>query len=219
MITVLAFLLLPIFTFADTAEPQDFTYLFHLYYDNGQLFADRDVQFKYDVIPETFVPETLNTQFSYKGEVVNLKGEVAETFQFDPRQGNPNFLKGTLSVKAPYVPDGQKVNFYNAQGSQLLSIFVSESSFCNDDGVCNSDVGEDTKTCPSDCKQVLPVPVESPEVPVGGQGSMLMTVIYVLIIAGVGLGGWYGWKWWQNKKKQSVGQLSPELPTNLPPNS
>ena len=71
-------------------------YLFHLYYDNGQLFADRDVQFKYDVLPEMFVSEILNTQFPYKGEVVNLKGEVAETFQFDPRKGNPKFLKGTF---------------------------------------------------------------------------------------------------------------------------
>ena len=174
-------------------------YLFHLYYDNGQLFADRDVQFKYDVLPEMFVSEILNTQFPYKGEVINLKGEVAETFQFDPRKGNPKFLKGTFSVKAPYVPDGQKVNFYNAQGNQLLSIFVSESSFCNDDGVCNPDTGEDTKTCPSDCKITTPVPIEPPID--SGQGGMLMKLIYVLIGIGVvGLGGWYGWKWWKGRQ-------------------
>ncbi len=187
-------------------------YLFHLYYDNGQLFADRDVQYKYDILSEVFVPETLNTQFPYKGEVVNLKGEVAKTFQFDPRQGNPNFLKGTLSVKAPYIPDAQKVNFLDGQGKQLLSIFVSESSFCNDDGVCNADVGEDSKTCPSDCKTVTPVPTTSTEPPAGGgQGSMLMAIVYVLIIAGAGLGGWYGWKWWQKRKESST-----EMPT-LPP--
>src|SRR3990167_398128 len=151
---------------AIAAERIDFentSYLFYLYYDNSQLFADRDFEFSYDVIPETFVPETFNTQFPYKGEVINFKGEVAETFQFDPRQGNPNFLKGTLSVKAPYVPDGQKVSFYNVQGNQLLSIFVSESSFCNDDGICNSDVGEDNKTCSSDCKTVIPVPTVTTE--------------------------------------------------------
>lgn len=197
------------FVFADTAESQDFIYLFRLYYDNGQLFADRDAQFKYDVIPETFVPEIINTQFPYKGEVVNLKGEIAETFQFDPRQGNPKFLKGKISVKAPYVPDGQKANFYDSQGNQLLSIFVSESSFCNDDGACNADVGEDTKTCPSDCKTVTPVPTVSTEPPAGGGGGVLKILIYLIIGLAVAGGFW----WW--KKRQGSSPQAPLSP--LPP--
>lgn len=176
-------------------------YLFHLYYDNGNLVADRDVQYKYDILSEVFVPETFTTQFPYKGEVINLKGEVAETFQFDPKQGNPQFLKGKLSVKAPYFADGQKVMFYNNQGDALLTIFVSESSFCNDDGVCNADVGEDTKTCPLDCKEATPLPTVITEVPGGGQSGMLMTIIYVLIIVGAGLGGWFGWKWWKSRQE------------------
>lgn len=184
-------------------------YLLHLYFDNGQLFADRDVQFKYDILSETFVPEILATQFPYKGEVVNLKGEVAATFQFDPRQGNPKFLKGKISVKAPYVPDGQKVNFYNTQGNQLLSIFVSESSFCNDDGVCNSAVGEDTKTCPSDCKTATPVPTIPAVLPgSGGASGVLQGLIYLII--GLGLAGGF---WWWKKRKSSQ---TMEFPSNLP---
>lgn len=210
MVVILVFLLLPIFVFADTAQLQDFVYLFHLYYDNGQLVADRDVQFKYDVIPETFTPEILNTQFPYKGEVVNLKGEIAETFEFDPRQGNSAFLKGALSIKAPYVPDGQKVIFYDGQGDQLISIFVSESSFCNDDGVCNPDVGEDAKTCPSDCRAATPIPTISTESPAGSSEGMINILIYTIIGLGVVGGGWYGWKWWK-------GRQAPPL-TELPPN-
>ena len=187
-------------------------YLFHLYYDNGQLFADRDVQFKYDVLPEMFVSEILNTQFPYKGEVINLKGEVAETFQFDPRKGNPKFLKGAISVKAPYVPDGQKVNFYNNQGDALLTIFVSESSFCNDDGVCNSDVGEDAKTCPNDCKTVTPVPTISTEPSVsGGTGGLVWGLIY--IIAGVGLAGGL---WYFFKKRKGSPTIEATLPPSIP---
>jgi len=182
-------------------------YLFHLYYDNGQLFADRDVQFKYDVIPELFVPETLDTQFPYKGEVVNLRGEVVETFQFDPRRGNSKFLKGTLSVKAPYVPDGQKVNFYDGQGNQLLSVFVSDSSFCNDDGVCNSDVGEDAKTCPNDCKTATPVPTVSTEPSTDGWVGMIKILIYTIIGIGMVVGGWFGWKWWKNKQEPPLTQI------------
>ncbi len=190
----------------------DSSYLFHLYYDNGQLFADRDVQFKYDIISETFVPETINTGFPYKGEVVNLKGEVVKTFQFDPRHGDPKFLKGKISVKAPYIPDGQKVNFYNAQGNQLLSIFVSESSFCNDDGVCNADVGEDAKTCPSDCKTATPVPTVSTGGPSSGGGGSGLVWGLIYIIAGVGLAGglWYFFK----KRKSSDSSI---IETTLPP--
>lgn len=210
-------------TYADIIESGQaftYTYLFHLYYDNGQLFADRDVEFKYDIIAEEFVPETVNTQFSFRGEIINFNNQVAATFQFDPRRGDPKFLKGKISVKAPYVPDGQKAVFYDAQGKSLLTIFVSESSFCNDDGVCNANNGEDTKTCPADCKATTPVPVASPDVRGGGQGGMPMTIIYVLIIAGAGLGGWFGWKWRQKRKEPAIPQFPPvELPPQQPINS
>ncbi len=214
LILVFGFALLSGFVLADTVESQDFVYLFHLYYDNGQLFADRDVQLKYDVIPETFVQETLTTQFPYKGEVISLKGEVAKTFQFDPRHGDPKFLKGKISVKAPYVSDGQKVVFYDSQGNQLLSIFVSESSFCNDDGACNPDVGEDTKTCPSDCKTATPIPTITTTQPsTGGWGGMIKILIYTIIGLGLAGGGWFGWRWWQKKKQSAI----TETPTYLPP--
>lgn len=183
------------------------SYFFHLYYDNGQLFADRDVEFKYDVVPEEFVPETVNTQFPFKVEIITLNNQVAGTFVFDPRRGAPSFLKGKISVKAPYVPDGEKAVFYDSQGRSLLTIFVSESSFCNDDGVCNSDVGEDSKTCPSDCQQVLPVPVASPDIPAAGGGisGVLKGLIYLII--GLGLvGGWWYWKRKQNQT-QNIPQV------------
>ena len=143
-ISLIVFLIFPLASFAISQSDEDeYIYLFHLYNDNGQIFVDRDAQFKYDIVAEIFVPEILNTQFPYRGEIVNFKGEISKTFQFDPKQGNPNFVKGKILVKAPYLPDGQKVNFYNAQGNQLLSVFVSDSSFCNDDGVCNATVGEE----------------------------------------------------------------------------
>ena len=196
---ILILFIVPMASFAISSSPEDqYIYLFHLYYDNGQLLADRDYEIKYDIVAEAFVPETLNTQFPYKGEVVNLKGEIAATFQFDPRQGDPEFLKGKISVKAPYFADGQKVIFYNNQGDALLTIFVSESSFCNDDGVCNPDVGESTQTCPNDCKSATPVPIASPDSPAGG-GGLLKGVIYLIIGLGV-IGGWFGWKWWKSRQ-------------------
>lgn len=201
-------------------------YLFHLYYDNGQLAVDRDFEFKYDVVSELFVPEIINTQFPYKGEVVNLRGEVVETFQFDPKHGDPSFVKGKISVKAPYLADGQKVNFFDAQGNQLLSVFVSDSSFCNDDGVCNADVGEDTATCPNDCKVATPIPTVTTTRPSAGLGigGMINFLIYIIIGLGVVGGGWYGhrrwrgptgsgeWKWWKRRQEPPTQFPTPPLP-------
>ena len=212
ILIVLSFLLAG-FVFAEgDRSPLDSSYLFYLYYDNGQLVADRDAEFKYDIVAEIFVPETLNTQFPYKGEVINLKGEVAKTFQFDPRHGDPKFLKGTLLVKAPYVSDGQKVNFYDGQGNQFFSIFVSESSFCNDDGVCNPDVGEDTKTCPSDCKTATPVPTIMTEPSAGGGKIGLMWGLTCVII-GIGLAGGL---WYFFKKRKNPSTIETTLPPSTP---
>lgn len=182
------------------------SYLFHLYYDNGQLFADRDFEFKYDIIPEAFVPEQFTIQFPFSGEVVNLKGETAATFQFDPRRGNPNFLKGKISVRAPYVPDGQRAVFYDSQGNPLVTIFVNDSSFCNDDGICNSERGEDDKTCPNDCRAVISPATSPPTSGVGGGFSPM--ILWSLLVVFCGAGGWYGWRWWEKRKSEKLTQVS-----------
>lgn len=214
ILIVLLFLALFNFVFAEEdRNPSASSYLFYLYYDNGQLVADRDFEFTYDVVPEVFVPETVNTQFPFRGEIITFNDQVAGTFVFDPRRGNPSFLKGKIAVKAPYVSDGEQAVFYDAQGNQVLTVFVSESSFCNDDGVCNTDNGEDENTCPADCKGVTPLPPITDNTG-GGQGAVPTAFVYVLIIAGVVLGGWYGWKWYKSRQQPSMPQYPP---VNLPP--
>ena len=190
--------------------PDELSYLFRLYYDNNQLFADRDFEFKYDVISEEFNQETLTTQFPFKAEVINFLSQVAETFQFDPRQGDPNFLKGKISVRAPYVPDGQKAVFYNAQGQPLLTVFVNESSFCNDDGVCDSERGEDDLTCSNDCKG-QPSAVSQESTASGGGLSGMIWIPIALVLALGGAGGWYFWR--RQKKSKNVLMPSSGLPT------
>lgn len=189
--------------------PLPASYLLHLYYDNGQLFADKDFEFKYDVVSGEFAPEKLTTQFPFKGEVVNLLNQTVVTFQFDPRGGNATFAKGKISVMAPYVPDGQKVIFYDSQNKQLLTVFVSESSFCNDDAVCNFDKGEDDKTCPNDCTGAeSPSPQESKESSVGG---LSMIIMIVLTTALLGVGGWYAWRRWRKVKYVQEDQFTSKL--------
>lgn len=200
---------LPFLVSADAVEPNQSVYLLYLYYDNGQLFADRDYEIKYDVIPEAFVLETITAQFPFRGEVVNLLNKVVSTFQFDPKRGNIKFVKGKITVKAPYIADGQKVNFYDSQGKQLVSIFVSQSSFCNDDGICNSDTGEDNTSCSNDCKVLQTPPTAAPTVApsAGGPPGLATVLIFSLIGGGLAFGGWYGWRWWQARK--SAGTVIP----------
>jgi hypothetical protein len=205
----LSFLLVGLVFAQGDRSPLDSSYLFHLYYDNDQLFADRDFQFKYDVIPETFVPETLSTQFPYKGEVIDFKGNISKIFRFDPRQDNPKFLKGKISVKAPYISDGQKVIFYNSQNKPLLTIFVQESSFCNDDGVCSSDVGEDNTTCPFDCKTATPS-LGTSTGSSAGPGGVLKGIIYLIIGLAIAGGFWY----WLKKRNQPAVPM-PSMPPDI----
>src|SRR3989344_9015526 len=85
-LSALLFVVSPFFAseFVPDTPPSQLSYVFRLYYDNGQLFADRDFEFAYDVIPEKFVSETYSTQFPFKGEVINFLNQTVAVFQFDP---------------------------------------------------------------------------------------------------------------------------------------
>lgn len=211
-ILLISLILVPLLAGAEgTADKQipKAEYLFHLYYDNGQLSADRDFQFKYDIISEEFIQGSLTTQFPYRGEIINMLGEVADHFIFDPKQGDVNFMKGKISVKAPYVADGQKVIFYDSQNQPILTIPVSDSSFCDDDGICNSDRGEDSLSCPKDCKQSLPVPPTATPISSDDESSGLLSgILYTLgglILAGLG--------WWFFKRRKNQDTFIPPPPS------
>lgn len=185
------------------ANLNSYSYVFYLYYDNGQLFGDRDYEVKYDILNEAFVPQVVALG-AYKLEILNSKAEVVEMVQFDPRQGNPAFTVGKIIVKAPYDPSGQRVLFYNDQGAQLVNIFIFEGALCNDDGSCSLGQGENENTCPGDCIKTAATPVPTvSSAPVNEGFDILTLAIYgiggVLVVAGA----WFGWKWWQKRKEES----------------
>ncbi|OGN33438.1 MAG: hypothetical protein A3F98_00785 [Candidatus Yanofskybacteria bacterium RIFCSPLOWO2_12_FULL_41_8] len=185
------------------ADMSSFSYVFYLYYDKGQLFADRDYQVKYDIISEKFVqgPPTPN---AYKIDISNFKSEVVKSIVFDPTQGRAGFSAGKIQVKTPYIPDGQKAVFYNSQGQQLVTIFVMDGALCNDDGVCNSASGENQKTCPNDCKTPrTPTATVVPTVPLDEGFDMMTIIIYGVGGLGVAILAWFGWKWWKKRKEEN----------------
>src|SRR3989344_6635606 len=191
-------------------DSNQFSYLFHLYYENGRLLADRDFEFKYDIIGAGYEPPSATTEFPYRGEIINFAGEVARNFIFDPRSGDVHFTKGKVSVKAPYVADGQKAVFYNFQNEALLTVSVSESSYCNDDGICNSDRGEDSLSCPKDCRQTLPAPPITGPGGSGEEAAAKSGIIWGAIILAIGIILGAGLWLWRRRKVSA-------LPTPPPP--
>ena len=187
---------LSFFNFSLAAQDDGiYTYLFHLYFDNGKLVKDRDFEAPFDLIAEDYVLEKVESQTALWGEVLAIGGRNEATFQFNPRQGK-------MTVKAPYFPDADRVNFYNLQGEKLLTILVRGSSVCNNNGVCESDVGENQKNCSADCKSVYPAPslsaAPSPSFLKQIDSRWLMAAGGAAGLAVIILGFWF-WKKRKNK--------------------
>jgi hypothetical protein len=186
-----------------------YSYVFYLYYDNGQLFGDRDYQIKYDVLNETYS----ETSGAFKLEIMNSKSEVLKTATFDPSAGISGSSK--IKVKAPYVANGTKVNFYDSQSRPIMTISVALTALCNDDGFCNSAGGENEKICSSDCQAQRTTPLTSVE-PVPLDESLDLTMILIYAVGGLGVAvvGWLFWKW---RKKKKEGNFLPPTPTSPTP--
>ena len=178
VLVVLALVIPTSFSMADSLPPAEefpFVYLFHLYYDNGRLFADKDFEFKYDLIADQFVQPQLNTAGPYRGEIVSMLGNVVGNFKFDPPVAG-----GKISVKGPHFRNAGKVNFYNDKDELLLTVQVSESSVCNEDSICNSETGENAQNCSSDCK-ITPTTTAVPE----PQPSLLVRIFSPINLVGL----------------------------------
>lgn len=200
MLIILALMSPSSFSRADSLPPAEefpFVYLFHLYYDNGRLLADKDFEFKYDLIADQFVQPQLNTATPYRGEVVGVSGGIIGGFNFEPE-----VVEGKISVRGPHFSNAEKVNFYNDKGELLLTIQVSESSVCNEDGICNADIGESSQNCPSDCKVA---PTKTPKTQPSLLGRIfsltnLLGLAAVIILISL-------FRWLRNRKNETYPQV------------
>lgn len=209
-------LILPLSVFAITkpdpnSDMDSYSYVFYLYYDNGQIFADRDYAVKFDIINEKFFESSVSSS-GYRVDIFNFKSEVVESITFDPRRGNPSFSSGKIQVKSPYVPNGSRATFYN-NNQTLVNIFITEGSICNDDGLCDSAGGENDKTCTNDCKKATPRPMATPVVLDEGP-DILMLSIYGAGGVGVVLITWFIWRWLKKRKEENF-FLSPPVPPGV----
>jgi len=202
ILIVLALMSPSYFSRADSLPPAEefpFVYLFHLYYDNGRLLADRDFEFEYDLVADQFVQPQLDADMPFKGEVVSISGSIIGNFKFDPP-----VARGKISVKGPHFSNASKVNFYNDKDELLLTVQVSESSVCNEDSICNSDIGEDNQNCSSDCK-ITPTTTAVPE----PQPSLLVRIFSPINLVGLAVvvALVFLFRWLRNKKNELPPQI------------
>lgn len=207
---------------SSSTDPNSLSYVFYLFYDKGQLFADRDYETKFDIVSEVFSPESLSGVPAYKGVILNFKGETVKTFLFDPSGGRSGFTAGKIMVRGPYVGDGARAQFYDSQGKQMVTVFISMGALCNDDNLCDAAGGESEKNCSNDCKKprATPTPAPSIEPTSGFFNDFDLNTILIYAVGGIGVVviAWFGWKWWKKRKEENF-MPPPPLPPIVPPSS
>ncbi|HUO75607.1 MAG TPA: hypothetical protein VMU12_01665 [Candidatus Paceibacterota bacterium] len=80
-------------------------------------------------------------------EVDDAAGSALSRTQFEPSVG-------AQTVEVPYQNRGFSARIVDDRGTTQSIIDLSGSRVCNDDGVCNADLGENTDNCPTDCGAV-----------------------------------------------------------------
>ena len=182
-----------------------YTYVFHLYFDNGKLVPDRDFKFSFDLVAASYKRPSPEVVTGYSLELISTQGAKLFTVKFTPPSA-----RGKLTLQAQYFADAKTANFYNAQNQLLLAIDLAPSGpVCNDNGSCQTEVGENDKNCPSDCLvaavSLTPEPsaVVTPTPAGPSSGYSLLTyslVILILLILTVVV--WFFWRWRKNRVAQ-----------------
>ena len=184
-----------------TPEPiqdRDLFYNLYLYYDNGNIVADRDHAISYDISEGSLSSNSDGGDNPYRIDVVSIRNVVLGSLDFSPTQLLSDQQKGKIVVRAPYFANAKEVAIYNNVTQLVIKIPVIESSFCNEDNICDIDVGENYKNCLNDCKEsVTPAPTPTPT-PVPADNKSSFGEAFLYIFGGLAIvGAWLGFKWWQ----------------------
>ena len=163
-------------------DPQDFSYILHLYYSNGKLTLNKDFKVPYDLLGTPFEQVTIGRTNAFRGIITNMQDRVVSTFNFDPTSGNPGFKEGRVDIISPYEPSAKEIAFYNSQNSRLLGLDLSEVNVCNNDGSCDVENGETYQVCPSDCRAPTPISAISPSP--STQPETGRSFVFVYFVAG-----------------------------------
>ena len=119
---------------------------------------------------------TLPNPGAWTIEVDAAGGDALSQTQFQP-------VRGSQTVEVPYQSRGTSARIVDSRGTTQLIVDLSGSRVCDDNGVCNADLGENADTCPTDCgtanaNQQAAIADQSSGLP----GGLLLVLADVLVI-------------------------------------
>lgn len=167
-LSILGVLLPLTFAFANY-DNNEWSYVFHLQYKEGLLGVNDSEKEPYTSIPQLFAATEDPAMTDFSGTIVSGKGKELATFGFNkPTSMVISLGKSILDVRAPYFANADHVTFFDKKGKRLFDVSLRGSSFCNDNNICNVDVGENSLNCPNDCasgeiippQTIIPPPIE-----------------------------------------------------------
>jgi len=130
-----------------------------------KIVLDTDAESPYLLLSGTTSLFTSPRFSEYFGTVTSVSGKTLLEFGFSRP---PVVVAGKLTpvlLRVPYFPNAARI--YIFQGSTpLLTIDVSPSLLCWENGLCEIALGENSEYCPSDCQGgVLPPPPQEVQTP------------------------------------------------------
>lgn len=142
-------------------DSEYWSYQFHLEYSKGVLQVEKGVDYPYSPIPIEYHQQYDPAQSDFYGVIINIKNKEDARFGFmTPTTTTVALGKSLLSVWAPKYADADHVSFYSKTNKHLFDISVRDSSFCNDNNICDENIGESGLNCPNDCPTITGHTVE-----------------------------------------------------------
>ncbi len=153
-----------IFAISDDYDPGGWAFAFHFQIKNGVLASLSESKLAYS--PTLAVSEKLEPgNTDYRIDIIGVRGNLLGTYGFnDPKTYVAVLDKTVFDVVTPFYANGKKAEVYAKSGKKLFEIDLGGTSFCNDNKVCDMNVGENFSTCPNDCP---PPPSNPPPSPSG----------------------------------------------------
>lgn len=155
---------------------------------------------------EGYPDHKLQPEEGFSARVYGYDGLEAYSFKFSVEfwfYDNPTVLdEKPVLIIFPYYRNIKEAKIYDKENNLQLTVDLSEFATCNQNGVCNPDIGEDNELCSADCRageaeQIIAEEETSSEEDqvVGGKDDegvstttwliLLLAVILVAIIIGL----------------------------------
>ncbi|MBU2637576.1 MAG: hypothetical protein KJ955_01240 [Nanoarchaeota archaeon] len=119
--------------------------------DTGEVTLDSQPE-----LVEGYPDHKLQPEDGFNAKVLSVKGEEIYSFNFSVEfwfYDNPTILtEKPVLIIFPYYRNVQEAKIYDKEDKLVLTVDLSGYTTCNENAVCNIDIGENEELCPSDCK-------------------------------------------------------------------